>query len=71
MNAAELVAFCVRHNRTDMRQMLMDEAGVWIRCVHAFESIYEKSICVTHQHIVVYPYASHFCWNCIESALLY
>jgi hypothetical protein len=28
MNAAELVAFCVRHNRTDMRQMLMDEAGV-------------------------------------------
>ena len=28
MNAAELVAFCVGNNRTDMRQMLMDEAGV-------------------------------------------
>jgi len=28
MHAAELVAFCVRKHRTDMRQMLMDEAGV-------------------------------------------
>jgi len=28
MDAAELVAFCVLNNRTDMRQLLMDEAGV-------------------------------------------
>ena len=28
MDAAELVAFCVRNHRTDMRQLLMDEAGV-------------------------------------------
>ena len=28
MGAAELVAFCVQNHRTDMRQLLMDEAGV-------------------------------------------
>jgi len=30
MDAAALVAFCVRNNHTEMRQLLMDEGSVWI-----------------------------------------